>query len=200
MRGGVEAELDALRRERRRLETLAELESLKRSLAAVAEGREDQNIDPDETRARVAARSSPLSPPSTTTTTATPPPRASPTRCEACERRSTETRATRSPQTTRRKLWKMTMMIWTRPSRRWRRDWWRLGELGTRWTRFGGRWSPRWTPSSRQPPRTQAARWVGWGRRRRGRGCSRRWEKMSRRRRATRAREHDGSPARELAR
>ena len=55
MRGGVEAELDALRRERRRLETLAELESLKRSLAAVAEGREDQNIDPDETRARVAA-------------------------------------------------------------------------------------------------------------------------------------------------
>lgn len=55
MRGGVEAELDALRRERRRLETLAELESLKRSLAAVDEGREDQNIDPDETRARVAA-------------------------------------------------------------------------------------------------------------------------------------------------
>ena len=55
MRGGVEAELDALRRERRRLETLAELESLKRSLAAVAEGREDQHIDPDEARARVAA-------------------------------------------------------------------------------------------------------------------------------------------------
>ena len=55
MRGGVEAELDALRRERRRLETLAELESLKRSLAAVAEGREDQRIDPDEARARVTA-------------------------------------------------------------------------------------------------------------------------------------------------
>lgn len=55
LRGGVEAELDALRRERRRLEIVAELESLKRFFAAVAEGREFQHIDLEEARARVAA-------------------------------------------------------------------------------------------------------------------------------------------------
>ena len=91
MRGGVEAELDALRRERRRLETLAELESLKRSLAAVAEGREDQNIDPDETRARVAALVASLAS-LDDDDDGDAAASASPTRCEACERRSTETR------------------------------------------------------------------------------------------------------------
>ena len=108
MRGGVEAELDALRRERRRLETLTELESLKRSLAAVAEGREDQNIDPDETRARVAALVASLASLDDDDDGDAAASGLADSDHEAFlrERRSaTETRATRSlPQTTRRKL------------------------------------------------------------------------------------------------